>query len=467
MSVALSSSDSGVINRQVSPNDENLNLGAKLEDVFEIGRCAEWTLKNELNKVTLQFPDGLMTYAPKVADVLQTRLGKRFAILGDTSYGECCVDEVAAEHLGSDGVIHFGNSCLTPTQRLPVLLIFTAIQIDVGILGEKLAKLRKEEEGKRIHLFYDVRFHSAITGGRKSLLESTTNLDICEPPLEPNLESRCGRTCREQVRDDDVVIYCGNNDKYALLLALTFNKCKQVTYDPAKKSLSSTCANIGKVLMQRFYLIEKVRDATRIGVLVGTLGVSRYRTIIDHVLSSIKASGKRAYTFLVGKPNVPKLANFPEVEVFVLVACPENSLVGAKEFMQPVVTPFELDVALNTAREWTGDFHADFHDLLPGSDAFQDFVKPNKHSTDVSLITGKLRSAAVTKDDDETSSRAVMGQETTLSVLHRGGGGEFLSERTWQGLEQKLGETPVGKAIKGQSGIAMGYTGEGGNEESK
>ena len=31
----------------------------------------------------------------------------RVAILGDTSYGECCVDEVAAAHLGADSVIHF------------------------------------------------------------------------------------------------------------------------------------------------------------------------------------------------------------------------------------------------------------------------------------------------------------------------------------------------------------------------
>jgi diphthamide biosynthesis protein 2 len=46
---------------------------------------------------------------------------------------------------------------------------------------------------------------------------------------------------------------------------------------------------------------------------VGTLGVTRYRTVIDYVKGVIKDSGKKAYTFLVGKPNVPKLANFAEV----------------------------------------------------------------------------------------------------------------------------------------------------------
>ena len=38
--------------------------------------------------------------------------------------------------------------------------------------------------------------------------------------------------------------------------------------------------------------------------------------------------------------------------------------------------------------------------------------------------------------------------------------GEYLSGRSWTGLEQALGETPVEKAKQGQMGIAMGYQDE-------
>jgi diphthamide biosynthesis protein 2 len=38
--------------------------------------------------------------------------------------------------------------------------------------------------------------------------------------------------------------------------------------------------------------------------------------------------------------------------------------------------------------------------------------------------------------------------------------GEFLKMRSWQGLEQQLGETPVTMAVEGQKGIAMGYSDE-------
>ena len=36
------------------------------------------------------------------------------------------------------------------------------------------------------------------------------------------------------------------------------------------------------------------------------------------------------YTVAVGKLNVAKMANFMEIDVFVLVACPENSLVESQ-----------------------------------------------------------------------------------------------------------------------------------------
>ena len=68
------------------------------------------------------------------------------------------------------------------------------------------------------------------------------------------------------------------------------------------------------------------------------------------------------YTIAVGKLNPAKMANFMEIDIFVLVACPENSLVESQvvcvcvcvympcdvrvqEFYRPVVTPFEMEVA--------------------------------------------------------------------------------------------------------------------------
>ena len=141
-----------------------------------------------------------------------------------------------------------------------------------------------------------------------------------------------------------------------------------------------------------------------------------------------------------------------------MVACPENSIIDSKDFLAPIVTPFELDVALNKDRSWTGNFIANFSEILPKGKHFVPFRHADEE-TDMSLISGKVRATNLNSSQGENSALAT--QQTSLSILHQSGGGEFLLERSWKGLEQKLGETEVAEAVEGRLGIAMGYQGEG------
>lgn len=60
--------------------------------------------------------------------------------------------------------------------------------------------------------------------------------------------------------------------------------------------------------------------------------------------------GKKSYTIVVGKLNTAKLANFMEVDIFVLVGCTENTLVDSTQYYKPIITPYELELACNTGR---------------------------------------------------------------------------------------------------------------------
>lgn len=119
--------------------------------------------------------------------------------------------------------------------------------------------------------------------------------------------------------------------------------------------------------MKRYYAIERAKDANVVGILVGTLGVADYLSIIEQLKETIKRAGKKSYIFAMGKLNVPKLANFLEIDIFVLIACPESSLLDSRGFLKPVVTPFEMEVACNRKREWSEEYVTDFRHLLPGA----------------------------------------------------------------------------------------------------
>lgn len=162
------------------------------------------------------------------------------------------------------------------------------------------------------------------------------------------------------------IFYIGAESLTLKNLMMSLNKCPFYTYDPETRTNRRETLNVNKLLMKRYYMIERAKDAGIVGILVGTLGVAKYLDIVGHLKRIMKKAGKKYYTFAVGKLNVAKLANFMEVQAYVLVACQENTLIDSKEFYQPVVTPFEMEIACNQAREWTGDYTTDFHDILPG-----------------------------------------------------------------------------------------------------
>jgi diphthamide biosynthesis protein 2 len=53
---------------------------------------------------------------------------------------------------------------------------------------------------------------------------------------------------------------------------------------------------------------------------------------VQHVQDQILAAGKKSYTFVVGKVNAAKLANFSEVGGWVVIGCWESSLIESKDF---------------------------------------------------------------------------------------------------------------------------------------
>jgi len=242
-----------------------------------------------------------------------------------------------------------------------------------------------------------------------------------------------------------------------------------MVYDPIVKELKTDAWNVNRMLMKRYYMIERARDARRVGILVGTLGVSDYLSVIRRLSQLIKTAGKKCYRFVMGKLNVAKLANFAEIDVYVLVACPENSLIDSSEMLCPIVTPYEMELACQTDRQWTGDYQVDFRQLLPGGSSHYESTSVTESkdqrsgsdhvTTDVSLITGRVRQIGVDEEQRTTKNNASLIQQDNRLIEHDSAG-EFLASRSWQGLEAKLGETEVEKAVLGSHGLAAGYSHE-------
>ncbi|THH10070.1 hypothetical protein EW145_g1570 [Phellinidium pouzarii] len=105
---------------------------------FEIHKTIHHIRKNGAQTVALQMPEGLQMFACTIADMIERFTVASTVIMGDVTYGACCIDDYTAVALGCDMLVHYGHSCLVPidTTTIKTLYVFVEISIDPRHLVE-------------------------------------------------------------------------------------------------------------------------------------------------------------------------------------------------------------------------------------------------------------------------------------------------------------------------------------------
>lgn len=223
-------------------------------------------------------------------------------------------------------------------------------------------------------------------------------------------------------------------------------------------------------LKRRFVVVQRLREARTIGLLVGSLHLANGTELLDVLRILVRRSGRRAYTFAVGRLNMPKLANYLEVDAFCLVSCQESSLFDdaffVREFHAPLCTPFELTVALKAPSvesiasllfddqaSQTVHYTTQLSDLLTSSQLQQQlsqtFASSQSEETELSLISGSLTRIGVTNDAVSTAQPMYDRQQ---------------ERRTYFGMPAEADQLELDEAgdrlgvLEGRSGIASRYT---------
>lgn len=83
--------------------------------------------------------------------------------------------------------------------------------------------------------------------------------------------------------------------------------------DPTTDTITSEVPSaIQKLLMRRRYLVNKAEDAQIVGILVSTVAIDGWKSLLQQIKRLAKAADKKTYTIFLSKPAPEKLANFPE-----------------------------------------------------------------------------------------------------------------------------------------------------------
>lgn len=594
---------------RASSHTMSMTEGARLESAYELAATAAWVINGGYKRVALQMPDELLGDAVAVAAALARicndypdgveTVATRVFVLADTTFGSCCVDEVAAAHHNAACIVHFGRACMSPVARLPARFVFNKVDVDVpscatAIIAHAASRSTPDaapENATRCHALVVLvdqehthkveelreriaaetmtstnappivvaesapvealprerafvgtrRCGGACAGARGGCggnaenetcatcgtgTETTSGISAAEKAVDTTPEALDKNISTERVgghyftlppgvdgetadRSRCAFVWVGGGESPALTMALAVlhGRCMGIAQvDPENSQLEKEAtgsAQTARVVKRRRFLIEKARESNVVGIVAGTLGVAGYLTAISNLRELIHKSGRKSYTVVAGKPNPQKLANFPEIECFVLVSCEHAALVDGRDYLQPVITPWEAQVAFTHGSLWDGEVRLDFEHLLEpkiGS-AEKTNSETENLGPEFSFLNGTVWSNKQTtktgmddeSDDSDASDDGVLGDginregrskaaialavRATDALAKRASGGKvadvksgaeyLLNRRTYVGLEPgpKRGEDGASQdapleAAKGLSGRARSYANE-------
>ena len=325
---------------------------------FEIHKTI-WRIRTESSTVVaLQFPEGLLMYACVIADILIKFSSVEVLILGDVTYGACCIDDFTAQKLGADLLIHYGHSCLVPVNvtKIKVVYVFVEISFNERHLIDCVKKHFPADT--RMVLMGTIQFTSVI---HKAAAELTAHYSHCTIPQAKPLSAGETLGCTSPVfHDTDVLVFVADG-RFHLEAAMIRNPAiKSYRYDPYGKCLTFEEYEVEKMKSIRYAAIEQARSAQTFGLVLGTLGRQGSPPIFRRLQKLVRARGKRIIPFLMAEINPTKLELIDKVDCWIQIACPRLSIDWSGGFGKPILTPYEAEVALHET-EWQDVYPMDFY----------------------------------------------------------------------------------------------------------
>jgi 2-(3-amino-3-carboxypropyl)histidine synthase len=238
---------------------------------FEIHKSIWQIKRNQASRVALQFPEGLLMFSLVIADILERFAGVDTIVMGDVTYGACCIDDYTARALGADFMIHYGHSCLVPidTTSIKTMYVFVDIGIDVDHFVQTVK--HNIQVGSKLVLVGTIQFMTSLQAAKNLLLESYPDILVPQAkPLSPG--ELLGCTAPKLPTDVDYLLYLGDGRFHLESIMIANPSVPAYRYDPYSKVFTSEEYDHQAMQNQRRHAIQVAKIAKSFGLILGTLG---------------------------------------------------------------------------------------------------------------------------------------------------------------------------------------------------
>ncbi|KAG6737573.1 hypothetical protein POTOM_059101 [Populus tomentosa] len=347
-------------------NDPSLNASISLLPSnynFEIHKCIWRVRSTNAKRIALQLPEGLLMYSLILSDIFTAFADVTHCfVLGDVTYGACCVDDLSALALDADLLIHYGHSCLIPIDatKIPCLYVFVEIKIDVSRLINTI-NLNFGTHKRNIVLAGTIQFASAIREAKPEL--ENNGFVVLIPQSKPlSAGEVLGCTAPKMSKnvgnlgfsEEEMVLVFVADGRFHLEAFMIANPgIKAFRYDPYLGKLFLEEYDHKGMKEVRKKAIERAKGARRWGVVLGTLGRQGNPRILERLEKKMGEKGFDYMVVLMSEISPARIALFEDsVDAWIQIACPRLSIDWGDAFKKPLLTPFEAEIALGDLAGW-------------------------------------------------------------------------------------------------------------------
>ncbi|KAM8903411.1 2-(3-amino-3-carboxypropyl)histidine synthase subunit 1 [Spinachia spinachia] len=326
---------------------------------FEIHKTIWRVRQAKSSRVALQLPEGLQMFACVIADIIERFTDADTIVMGDVTYGACCVDDFTARALGADFMVHYGHSCLIPidsTAGIKMLYVFVDIQMDNAHFLDTVRF--NFPPAQSLALVSTIQFVAALQAVSAAL---KPEYDVVVPqcrPLSPGEILGC--TSPRLDRHVNAVIYLGDGRFHLESIMIANPDIPAYRYDPYSKVFSREYYDHEAMRALRLQAIGEARSAQRWGLIMGTLGRQGSPKVMEHLESRLHSLGKSFTRVLLSEIFPGKLDLMHDVDAWIQIACPRLSIDWGTAFSKPLLSPYEAAVALQDVG-WKEVYPMDFY----------------------------------------------------------------------------------------------------------
>ncbi len=312
---------------------------------FDQSILVEEIRKREVRLVFLQLPEGLKTYGPKLASIIE-ETGATAIISADPCYGACDLASVEAERVGADLIVHYGHSSMTSNTTLPTLYLEVKAKASVKRAVREAIPLL--ETWRKIGLVTTVQHVHKLDGVRAMLTEvgKIVKIGDAEKLKYAGQVIGCDYSNAKAVsRYVDAFLFIGGGKFHPIGVVLATGK-PTVVADPFEKRAFKMETETSKLLRKRWASIREAKSAEEIGILVGLKPGQKRISEALKMKKLVEDTGKKAILLAIREITPEALMQFPTISAFINTTCPRLSLDDAGRFHSPLLTPKEALVTL-------------------------------------------------------------------------------------------------------------------------